>query len=821
MIYPFSRDTRPERLPFTRPFSRRLGDWIADTDTLSLKIGAGPFTTGATLSATLTGLEGGEVVTYRWQYNGVDIAGATSATYTVSIGTDSVPDAAAIRCVATVDGVDVSSGTRQVRYPAGTAPSIPDGQVLTVDEGFSLDAAATGSNLVFTYSLINMLIGVNINASSGLISGASTVTGSDTAQVTATDQYGRTLVYTFTWTSALRSQASDPGLSVESITVDDDAVSIDAAAVDNGNTLTYSLVSTVGNAEINSSTGEITVTGNGGAFAQADVFTGNLVVSALDEYSRETIYNVPVAIDLRPQATAAQAIGPFSFTVDQAITTQDLSVDFTPNGNTLTYSGNGLSTGLSVSSVGEMDGTPTVVEPADDAIVVATDEYGRTTESTFSIAVTEAASITFGTAVYTRNSDGTPPVLEIPDVVSNGLSGGTYTLFIASRDGASGVLSKADIENNTGNAVEAFQVGPQADITDLDQINLDLSSSMSSDAFDFFYRHSGGEESAVGTVTGVNYDAGAPAFSSASVDAAGTTLTFNFDKDTWKNGTLLPADFVVEVGGAPVSVSAAALTDGTTSGTLTLASPVLLGDVVTLSLADGIALVGIDFEYVSTFTDEAVTNNSTVTAGSSLDVTYLGETQVTPGGTTATFADQSLGDEDASREIFVAVSAYTAEFTEVTVGGVASTASWSSPSDTTANCAIFRVPVPTGTVGDIVVTMDASPPQEVTIRTFRATDVSAITDTVQTNTNSPSSPLAMDIDVADGGAVIAVTQERGAGSGFGFSGIAQVGTDIDNNTADNSACGMSSGLSAEAPRSVGVTFSGTPGEIAIAAISLE
>lgn len=192
------------------------------------------------------------------------------------------------------DGGVTRTISAPIRYAAGTAPAVADGQSWTVDDtSVNIDASASGANLTFSYTLSGAPAGVTINSGTGAITGTPTAVASGTATVTATDQYGRTLTDTFTFTASLRTAA-----------------------------------------------------------------------------------------------TAANALGPFSFTQDSAITNQDLSADFTLNGNTLTYTVSpSLPAGLSLASNGILSGTPTTLQDATSYTVTGQDEYGRETDSTFTIAV--------------------------------------------------------------------------------------------------------------------------------------------------------------------------------------------------------------------------------------------------------------------------------------------------------------------------------------------------------------------------------------------------------------------------------------------------
>lgn len=362
-----------------------------ETPTYSVAIGSGPVISGTELTANISGLQGGETVTYQWTDDGVNITGATASTYTAAIGTDGIADASLIRCVATIDGTPYTSNAREIRYAEGTAPAVADGQTFTVDDtSVNLDGSASGANLTFSYALSGAPSGVTINASTGLITGTPTAASTGTATITATDQYGRTLTDTWTWTASLRTQATATNLAAQSYTVDDDTISLDFASqfTANGNTLTYTITGLpTGGVD----DGDGTASGTPTVASQS----GTITCTGTDEYGRETTSTATFTTALRTQATAAGGLGPFSFTQDEAITNQDLSADFTTNGNTLTYTvAPALPAGLSLASNGILSGTPTTLQTATSYTVTGQDEYGRDTDSTFTIAVVEASAFT-------------------------------------------------------------------------------------------------------------------------------------------------------------------------------------------------------------------------------------------------------------------------------------------------------------------------------------------------------------------------------------------------------------------------------------------
>lgn len=292
----------------------------------------------------------------------------------------------------TVDG-ETATVTRSalIRYARGTAPAVADGQAWTVDDtSVNIDGSASGANLTFTYAVSGLPAGVAINASSGAITGTPTAVDSGTATITATDQYGLDYTDTFTWSNALRTQATAAdGLGPFNWTVDDTSVSVDATTdfTANGNTLTYTATGLPAGVTI-ATNGIISGT-------PTAALSGSIVITGQDEYGRETTSTTSHTTALRAQATGGADLD-LSFAVDEAITATDLTANWTANGNTLTYAitGTALPAGLSVDSAGELTGTPTVLTADATYTLRGTDEYGRTTDDTFTLEVVAASAFT-------------------------------------------------------------------------------------------------------------------------------------------------------------------------------------------------------------------------------------------------------------------------------------------------------------------------------------------------------------------------------------------------------------------------------------------
>ncbi|WP_116598582.1 hypothetical protein [Primorskyibacter marinus] len=238
-----------------------------------------------------------------------------------------------------------------------------------------------------------------------------------------------------------------PTIAAQAWTVDDDTVALDASASGANLVFTYAATGLPGASEIDAVTGEITTAGNGGAFAQGDVGTGSISITATDQFGREISYSVPYAIALRAKATAAGALGPFIFNVGQAIAAQNLALDFTSNGNHLTFaiSGASLPSALAVSAPGSMTGTVAAAIASASYDVVGTDEYNRTTTSSFALsavvadetaptAVSAASNEAGDTLTLTMSEASTGT--EVPsNWAVNDVTGGSSTVSLVSIDG--------------------------------------------------------------------------------------------------------------------------------------------------------------------------------------------------------------------------------------------------------------------------------------------------------------------------------------------------------------------------------------------------
>ena len=161
--------------------------------------------------------------------------------------------------------------------------------------------------------------------------------------------------------------------------VDDANADINASLSDANLTFSYAISGFPSEVVIQPTTGLISTTG----FVQADIASGSGTITPSDQYGRTYPDIVSWSVALRTQATAANGLGPYTWTVDDDTLNIDFAGDFTVNGNTLSYVVAGLPAGVSDDSDGTISGTPTAASSG-TITITATDEYGRQTISTAS-----------------------------------------------------------------------------------------------------------------------------------------------------------------------------------------------------------------------------------------------------------------------------------------------------------------------------------------------------------------------------------------------------------------------------------------------------
>jgi len=143
----------------------------------------------------------------------------------------------------TPDGITAfSNGTSTGNTVTVTNPGSQTGKVGTA-ASLQISATDSASGQTLTYSATGLPAGLSINASTGLISGTPTASGSSSVTVTAKDTTGATGTTSFTWTVSAATgntvTVSNPGSQTGTVGT---AASLQISASDSasGQTLTYS-----------------------------------------------------------------------------------------------------------------------------------------------------------------------------------------------------------------------------------------------------------------------------------------------------------------------------------------------------------------------------------------------------------------------------------------------------------------------------------------------------------------------------------------------------------------------------------------------------
>jgi hypothetical protein len=334
---------------------------------------------GASIGVSLTGAPVGSVATYRWQQDGIDIPGATASTQVVAIGTVHA-DNGLLRCAVRLDGVEYLTDAARMRHAPGTL-AIGDQPAWTVeDTAVALDASADGAGLVFSDYQLAGLPHLTIDEAAGTIAGSIDqaeyrAQSAGTATVTCRDQYGRLLSDDFAWSAVLRA----PATAQNSLTPPDWIVGEAIAELDvtsaftpNGNTLSYDATGLPAG---------LIITSNGAISGMPTALeSGTVTITGIDEFGRETTSTFTFGTSYPLQATAADGLGPFLWTVGSEVPTINVGTDFVLNGNTLTYTATGLPPDVAIAPDGTIDGTPTAVSSG-PILITGTDTYGRETVS--------------------------------------------------------------------------------------------------------------------------------------------------------------------------------------------------------------------------------------------------------------------------------------------------------------------------------------------------------------------------------------------------------------------------------------------------------
>lgn len=150
------------------------------------------------------------------------------------------------------------------------------------------------------------------------------------------------------------------------------------------------------------------------------------------------------------------------------------------------------------------------------------------------------------------------------------------------------------------------------------------------------------------------------------------------------------------------------------------------------------------------------------------------------GAASYTFTGLTVGAADADRWVIAAVElnhAFSTAVTGVTIGGVAATQLYQAPTLTGPGITLswWKALVPTGTTADVFVQCNSTW-YDGAVATYHCIGEPLVFDTAHDNTYTGTT-FSVTVDVAEGGAVLALVRNDGAGTLTGWSGVAADQTD--------------------------------------------
>jgi len=274
-----------------------------------------------------------------------------------------------------------------------------------------------GDRLTYELSGLPSNSGISIDADTGIISGTPNANDAAAAPITITaaafdGTRVRTGIITFSLGSGGNQQPTVVTPIPDQSTTEGAAFSLDASgnfSDPNGSNLSYAATGFPASITMNAAG---VASGTPGA---ADVGSWNVTVTATDPGGLFVQDTFALTVASGNQAPVLNpSIGAHSGTVGTAVNI-DVSGNFSdPDGDTLTFSGTGAPSSLSISAAGVVSGTPVAADVGTHSITItATDPGGLSASDTFVLTINEAA----------------PPPPPPPPPPSSGGGGGSLNLW--------------------------------------------------------------------------------------------------------------------------------------------------------------------------------------------------------------------------------------------------------------------------------------------------------------------------------------------------------------------------------------------------------
>lgn len=515
------------------------------------------------------------VTAQRWFVGGVQKV--TTATYTPVAADDGLPLYVEVDSDAPET---VRSATYTVRYapPVNTVAPLVTGDNGLGDTLTTTTGTWTSPDNSFTYEWLR-----NGTPIAGATASSYTITLADSgaalrSRVTNTNSGGAVAVQssnTITVQTFAAPAITTPAVITPSAIVDDETLTITSPGVWSGNpSPTVTWVWRKGTTPIPGTENAPTYTPDE---ARSDY---NILETADNGVGSATAASNNASATLRPQAVPAGALGPYSFTEGVLITPQDLSADFTTNGNMLLYAivGTPLPPNLSVSPTGIMSGTPAAETAQAEYTVRATDEYGRTTDSTFNLAIDAAGDLpivpTWTLGALVSGGNGNPDSVTVTAWDKNG-STDTHTAWIATANTATPATPAQIRAGSGGGIIERDSQNPY-DGGQVDLTGFDTNAGVTHLHY-FAEENNNGGVGTVQVLAIAGFDFEAPTISTATIENA-TPAVVDVVADKNLLGTTAAGAWAVST----KTVSGTSFTPPSTDVGVTLSADVTEGETLTL-----------------------------------------------------------------------------------------------------------------------------------------------------------------------------------------------------------------------------------------------